>query len=192
VAETERDALFQVLDALEALQIPYMVVGSFASTFWGRPRTTHDADLVVEITGEKVAKLARLLAPHFYAPLFVIEDAVRKRGPFNLIHLDYAFKVDLWLLKDSPYDAESFRRRLMGVMFGREVWVSSPEDVILSKLLWYRAAPALERQFQDVLGVYESQEPYLEQDYLDRWAAALGIADLLERVKQEVARPPDK
>ena len=190
MAETERDALFQVLDALEALQIPYMVVGSFASTFWGRPRATHDADLVVEITGEEVAELARLLAPHFYAPPFVIEDAVRKRGQFNLIHLDYAFKVDLWLLKDSPYDAVCFERRLPGVMFEREVWVSSPEDVILSKLLWYRAALALEQQFQDVLGVYEIQEPYLEQDYLDRWARALGIADLLDRVKQEAAHPP--
>jgi hypothetical protein len=62
VAETERDALFHVLDALEALQIPYMVVGSFASTFWGRPRTTHDADLVVEMTGEKVAESSPILA----------------------------------------------------------------------------------------------------------------------------------
>ena len=55
-------------------------------------------------------------------------------------------------------------------MFDREVWVSSPEDVILSKLLWYRAAPVLDRQFQDVLEVYEIQEPYLEHDYLERWA----------------------
>ena len=116
MAETERDALFQVLDALEALAIPYMVVGSFASTFWGRPRMTHDADLVVESTGEKVAELARLLAPHFYAPLFVIEDAVRKRGQFNLIHLECAFKVDLWLRRGSPHDAVSFERRLLGVM----------------------------------------------------------------------------
>jgi hypothetical protein len=192
MAETERDALFQVLDALDALQIPYMVVGSFASTFWGRPRMTHDADLVVEITVEKAAGLARLLAPHFYAPLFVIEDAVRKRGQFNAIHLDYAFKVDLWLLKDSPYDAACFERRLPGVIFGREVWVSSPEDVILSKLLWYRAAPVLNRQFQDVIEVYEIQAPHLEHDYLNRWANVLGLADLLERVKEEAAHPPDE
>lgn len=191
MAQTERDALFQVLDALEALDIPYMVVGSFASTFWGRPRMTHDADLVVEIAGAKIADLARLLAPHFYAPLFVIEDAVRKRGQFNLIHLDCAFKVDLWLRKGSPYDAASFERRLLGIVFDREVWISSPEDVILSKLLWYRAAPVLDRQFQDVLEVYEIQEPYLEHNYLERWAYTLGIADLLERVKQESARPPD-
>lgn len=190
MANTERDALFQVLDALEALEIPYMVVGSFASTYWGRPRMTHDADLVVEITGEKIANLAQLLSPHFYAPRFVIEDAVRKRGQFNLIHLDCAFKIDLWLLKGSAYDAVCFERRLLGVMFDREVWVSSPEDVILSKLLWYRAAPVLERQIQDVLEVYEIQEPYLEHDYLERWAQTLGIADLLVRVKQEAARPP--
>jgi hypothetical protein len=181
-----------VIDALDALSIPYMVVGSFASTFWGRPRMTHDADLVAEITAEKVTELARLLAPHFYAPQFVIEDAVRKRGQFNAIHLEYAFKVDLWLLKDSPYDAACFERRLLGVIFGREVWVSSPEDVILSKLLWYRAAPVLDRQLQDVIEVYEIQEPYLEQDYLHGWASALGIADLLGRVKREAARPPDE
>ena len=102
MAETERDALFQALDALEALQIPYMVVGSFASTFWGRPRMTHDADLVVELPLAKVTELALLLAPHFYAPAFVIEDAVRKRGQFNLIHLDCAFKIDLWLRKTRP------------------------------------------------------------------------------------------
>jgi hypothetical protein len=191
VAETERDALFQALDALEALQIPYMVVGSFASTFWGRPRMTHDADLVVEIAAEKVAELARLLAPHFYAPTFVIEDAVSKRGQCNLIHLGCAFKIDLWLLKDSPYHTASFERRLLGIVFGREVWVSSPEDVILSKLLWYQAAPALDRQFQDVLEVYEIQEPYLEHDYLDRWARSLGIVDLLERVRQQAVLPPD-
>ena len=191
MAATERDALFQALDALEALQIPYMVVGSFASTFWGRPRMTHDADLVVELPLEKVTELARLLAPHFYAPAFVIEDAVSKRGQFNLIHLDCAFKIDLWLRKDSPYTAAAFERRLLGSVFGREVWVSSPEDVILSKLLWYRAAPVLDRQLQDVLEVYEIQEPYLEHDYLDRWARSLGIADLLERVRQQAALPPE-
>lgn len=191
MADTERDALFQVLDALEALKIPYMVVGSFASTYWGRPRLTHDVDLVVEVTGDQVAELARLLTPHFYAPRFVIEDAVRKRGQFNLIHLDIAFKVDLWLLKGSPYDAACFERRLLGVMFDREVWVSSPEDVILSKLLWYRAAPVLERQFQDVLEVYEIQETYLDHNYLNQWAHTLGIADLLERVRQEAVHPPD-
>jgi hypothetical protein len=64
--------------------------------------------------------------------------------------------------------------------------------VILGKLWWYRAAPAPARQFQDVVEVYEIQEPYLEHDYLDRWASVSGIVDLLERVKREAACPPDE
>jgi hypothetical protein len=64
--------------------------------------------------------------------------------------------------------------------------------VTLGKLRWHRAAPALARRFQDVLEVYEIQEPYLEHDYLDRWARALGIGDLLDRVRREAARPPNQ
>lgn len=57
----QRDVLFEVLDALDALNIPYMIVGSFASNYWGRPRATHDADLVIEIPPRKAAGLASLL-----------------------------------------------------------------------------------------------------------------------------------
>jgi len=115
---------------------------------------SHDANLVVEITGEKVAELARLL-------------------------------------RSSPYAATCFDRRLLGIMFEHGVWVSSPEDVILGKLLWYRAASVLDRQFQDVLEVYEIQKPYLEHNYLERWAHTLGSADLLERVRREADHPPN-
>ena len=191
MSSAERDALFRVLDALETLEIPYMVVGSFASTFWGRPRTTHDADLVVQIPQGKGRELARLLAPDFYAPEFVIEEAVLKRDQFNVIHREQAFKVDLWLLKDVAYDRERFRRRLLGLLFDREVWITSPEDVILSKLQWYQMASGSDRQFQDVLEVYEIQESFLEHNYLDRWARSLGLLGLLEQVRQRAARPPE-
>jgi hypothetical protein len=36
--------------ALEAASIPYMVVGSFASTAHGKPRTTQDLDIVIDPT----------------------------------------------------------------------------------------------------------------------------------------------
>ncbi len=90
-----RDVLLKVLDALEALNIPYMIVGSFASTFWGRPRTTHDADLVIEIAPDEASGLASLLSDEFYAPDFVIKEAVERRDHFNVIHMEHPFKVDL-------------------------------------------------------------------------------------------------
>lgn len=190
MALTEQDVLFQVLDALDALAIPYMIVGSFASTYWGRPRTTHDADLLVEIPQTRVKDLAEKLAPNFYAPELVIEEAVHSREQFNAIHLDFPFKVDFWLRKDTAYDRERFGRRVEGTMFGRRVWVTRGEDIVLSKLQWYRLSSVSQRQLQDAAEVYEIQETALDQNYLNCWATRLGVADLLADIRRRAARPP--
>lgn len=188
----QREVLFQVLDALEALNIPYMIVGSFASNYWGRPRMTHDVDLVIEIAPGQAMSLSQLLAGKFYAPDFVIQEAVEKRSHFNVIHMEQAFKVDLWIRQNTPYDQERFRRRLQGTMFDRSVWIMSAEDTILSKLSWYKISPVLDRQLQDALEVYEIQSSELDQAYLDRWAVTLGITDLLAQIREQAACPPDE
>jgi len=48
---TADEALVAVLDALDAAGIPFMLVGSLASNFHGIPRSTRDADFVVELAG---------------------------------------------------------------------------------------------------------------------------------------------
>lgn len=93
--------------------------------------------------------------------------------------------MDFWIRKEEPFAEESFRRRQRIPMFGREVCISSPEDTILSKLLWYRMSPVLERQIQDAVEIYETQYPGLDEACLDRWAAHLGLRDLLARVRSE-------
>jgi len=186
------EILLFVIDQLERLEIPYMLVGSFASNYWGRPRFTHDADMIVEIPAGKAASLASALETGFYAPSFAIEEAIAKRSHFNVIHLEQSFKVDFWVRRDEPYAREDFQRRRLVTMFGHPVWVNSPEDTILNKLRWYKISPVLDRQLQDALEVYEIQEPDLNQDYLDRWAVRLGVTDLLARIRAEAARPPDE
>lgn len=175
--------LTSVLDALNSLDITYMIVGSYASTYWGRPRMTHDADLVVELNEHQAMGLAQRLAAEFYAPDFVIQEAVERGDHFNAIHLKTSFKIDFWLRKQTPYERTRFDRRLQGTMFGRSVWLTSAEDIILSKLLWYKMSPMLERQFQDVLEVYEIQLQDLDVDYLEHWAEQLEILDLLDRIR---------
>ena len=187
----QRDVLHRVLDALQALDIPYMIVGSFASTYWGRPRTTHDADLLVEMPVAKAPLLARALQTEFYAPEFALSEAAQQRSHANVIHLQYPFKVDLWMVQEDDYDRERFGRRRSATMFERQVWVSSPEDIILSKLRWYQMSPVLQRQLQDAVEVYEIQESDLDQAYLDRWAEHLRVTDLLREVREQAARPPN-
>jgi len=46
---TIEEALRAVVEALEAVDTPYMVVGSFSTNFYGKRRPTKDADLVIEL-----------------------------------------------------------------------------------------------------------------------------------------------
>ncbi|MCB0061926.1 MAG: hypothetical protein KDE19_07420, partial [Caldilineaceae bacterium] len=109
---------------------------------------------------------------------------------FNVIHFQTGFKVDFWVRKNTDYEQTCFQRRFQGTMFGRPVWLTSAEDIILSKLAWYQLSPVLDRQLQDVLEVYEIQEHELDQKYLNYWATTLGVFDLLEQIRQQGAQQP--
>ncbi len=183
----QRDILLQVVEHLEDLGIPYMVVGSFASSYWGRPRFTHDADMVVEVSFEKAPVLAHALETQFYAPAFAIQEAAQEHSHFNIIHLEHAFKVDFWVKKDEEFARLSFARRRQVTMFERQVFISSAEDTILSKLQWYKTSPVLEQQLRDALEVYEIQQPNIDEAYLNHWSATLTVSDLLARIRAEAA-----
>jgi len=143
---------------------------------------THDADLVVELQPHHAAGLSQKLSQDFYAPDFVIEDAIERGDHFNAIHSDTSFKIDFWIRKQNLYEEVCFSRRQLRTMFGRQVWLTSAEDIILSKLLWYKMSPVQDRQIQDVLEVYEIQMKDLDMAYLNEWATELEINDLLERI----------
>ncbi|HEY72928.1 MAG: hypothetical protein DRJ03_15670 [Chloroflexi bacterium] len=100
---TQSQVLLFVIEQLERLDIPYMLVGSFASNYWGRPRFTHDADIIIEIPTGKAAPLASALEANFYAPEFVIEEAIAKRSHFNVIHLEQSFKLESGKFSECPH-----------------------------------------------------------------------------------------
>jgi hypothetical protein len=63
---------------------------------------------------------------------------------------------------------------------------ASAEDVILQKLSWFRDGGGVsERQWLDAVGVLRVQAARLESAYLRRWAAHLGVTDLLESAVRE-------
>ena len=75
---------------------------------------------------------------------------------------------------------------------GQPILFHTAEDTVLFKLRWYRLAHgALDQQWRDVLGVLRVQAGKLDQAYLDRWAADLGVTDLLARARLESLPPED-
>lgn len=178
-----------VADALEALGVPYAIGGSFASAVHGVMRATMDADLVADLRPEHAEPLAQTLGDAFYADAEMIRDAIRRHGSFNLIHLDTMFKVDVFVAKPRAFDRSQLARRQLHLLSEdpeRRAYVTSAEDIVLSKLEWYRmGGETSDRQWRDVLGVLKVQGDRLDRVYLRRMAAELDVADLLEQAFEE-------
>ena len=120
-----------------------------------------------------------------------VRQAIRTHHTFNVIYTLTGFKVDLFIAKPRPYDRVLLARRQAGMLpasSGPPVQIVSAEDVILLKLEWYRLGEeSSQTQWNDILGVFDRQGRALDQAYLDAWAEALGVADLLQRARQEHA-----
>lgn len=139
-----RDAALALFEALDQLGIQYAVGGSFASSYHGIARATQDMDLVVELPANRVRDLYRAVTPHFYADEETMLDAIRRGLSFNLIHLDSGFKFDLFVAGRHPLGPDQIlhRRRVSTALLGGDplaVNMVSAEDIVLVKLLWYRA-----------------------------------------------------
>jgi hypothetical protein len=191
---TQRDELVAVepvADALESLGIEFYVGGSVASSAYGVSRSTADVDLVAAIGLEHVDALVARLEASYYVEATQIAQAIRSRTSFNVLHLETMYKVDVFVMKDRPFDQEARRRtRSMSLAedSDRLFAIASPEDTILSKLEWYReGGEQSERQWMDVAGVIRVQRDTLDRAYLASWAERLGVTDLLQRALAETS-----
>lgn len=174
----QQELLAKVVEALDAAGIEHMVTGSFASTFHGEPRMTRDIDVVIDPDVSTIA----LFVEQFDPNTFYVDDAVsatERRGMFNVIDVTTGWKVDLIIRKDRTFSEVEFSRRLPVRIADVATYVSSAEDTILSKLEW-SAKSGSERQLRDVVSVIQVQRATLDFDYIDHWAAELGVADLLQ------------
>ena len=174
-------ALARIVASLDAAGIPHMVAGSFASTFHGEPRTTHDVDVVIDPSRDALDRFVRSLdRGAFYVSAEAVAEAWRRRGLFNVIDLASGWKIDLILRKDRPFSRSEFARRAPARILDVDVFVATAEDTVLAKLEWARLGES-ERQIRDVIGVIELCGEHLDRRYVERWARELGVEELWER-----------
>ena len=183
-------AIRRFIPVLDELEIDYYIGGSIASIVYGRARTTRDVDFVITIDPSMTENFVERLQQQFYADIVAAARSVSTGECFNVLDLETIFQVDVFTPFDSPWNASQMaRRQIHQLGFGGdsvEVFLASPEDVLLHKLLWYRLGNEVSRlQWEDALGVLEVQGKRLDDEYLDRWAPALDLRDLLDRARSK-------
>jgi hypothetical protein len=160
-----------------------------ASSLHGIYRATADADFVADVQPRHAEPLASLLRPAFYADERAIRVATETKGSFNVIHLDTMLKVDIFTMKQGPFERSQMSRRVAGQTASEprtSFFIASPEDTVLAKLDWYRLGGGVsDRQWNDVLGVLKVQGPALDRAYLVEWAKNLGLSELLRRAMDD-------
>ena len=173
-----QQAFFEhVVRALEAEGIPYMVTGSVAAMVYGEPRLTNDMDIVLVLAPRHIQPLLDAFASdEYYAPpREVILDEIRHRGQFNVINVASGSKVDFILCKYTEFAKEEFsRRQRVQLTANTESESATPEDVILSKLAYYRLSGS-RKHLEDIAGILRVSAPGLDFDHIESWARRLGL-----------------
>lgn len=168
------------LRALNSAGAEYMLTGSYASNLYGVVRSTFDADIVLRLGPGLLERLGRALEG-FYLDANTEAGVGEAGGAFNAIHRGSGLKVDFYVLGSDDFARASFGRRRRHELWGEAVWVISPEDLVLAKLLWAKQGGSA-RQVEDARGIRRVQGDALDRDYLKDWAQRLLVRDSLEAI----------
>lgn len=170
-----QDVFQRLAVTLDRAGIAYMVTGSFASAYHGVPRATQDIDIVIEAAPDQLRTLIDLLPENeYYVDADAAMSARSHESLFNIVDLATGWKIDLIVRKSRPFSEEEFRRRRKINMSGVEVFVASAEDVIISKLEWSKLSQS-SRQIEDAAAILRMRWESLDQTYLQKWIATLGL-----------------
>ena len=173
--------VFQVIDSLDQLDIPYMLVGSYSSNIYGVVRATQDADFVLELGDRSLSSVMRRLGPDFYLDPQMSFETVTATQRYNILHKKSGFKIELFMLSDDPHDKARFARRANVTFAGHAVSLPTPEDVIIMKLRWSKGGNR-RKDVEDVENVIAVQGDVLDLPYIRQWADQHDTRELFEKL----------
>lgn len=184
------DILRHAVDALERMNTPYLVVGSFASIAYGESRFTQDIDIIAAFQLKHVDELLRAFPPDdFYLSETAIRDAIRTSSQFNVIHPSSGNKLDFILPRaDEWATVRMARGRPVRLLPDRDVMTAAPEDVILGKL-WCFSEGCGDRHLRDIAGILRVTGDGVNRAEVERWASKLGYLEIWQQIVAKVDAP---
>ena len=185
---SSEDAVAAVVDALEACQIEYMIVGAFSANAYSIGRSTKDADFVVSLQGVQLPALMQRLGPDFRLDPQLQFETLTGSVRNVMRYLPTKFEIELFRLnRKDEHHLERFQRRRRQLLraINRDVWIPTAEDVVIQKLRWQRR-----KDLDDVVHVLAASGAGMDWDYLNSWTQKHGTHSLLQDLMKEAAIVP--
>jgi hypothetical protein len=166
-------AFFQkITDVLNESKIPYMLSGSVAMSIYIVPRATRDFDFIIHLEPKNIEQFIQHFKDGYYCDKDAIQDAVNRRSMFNIIDHASGFKADFVVLKDEAFRQEEFNRRKKVDFFDKAIYVVSPEDLLISKLIWIQDFQS-PQQMEDIKNLAAIDQ--LDWPYIKKWISKLKL-----------------
>ena len=126
--------------------------------------------------------------PDFYVSDDAVRDAVATRFQFNILHVPTGLKIDVMLPGTDAFDVARFDRvRRAETGEGLMANYSSPEDIIIKKLEFYREGGS-DKHLSDIAGVVKISGEKLDYPFIAKQVVKLGLheiwASVLKRVRE--------
>ena len=170
----EIETLIKIAIVLDGLKIPYYVSGGYAVSIYGRPRFTADLDMIIKMSlsqsGDFAKRMAKLF-PTGYIDKDQIDNALKNYGEFNVIDPETGLKIDFFIAQKGDFEEECFKKA-KSKNVGYKVKFTSPENLIISKLIWYKDSGST-RHLEDVESVLSNSNT--DKKYLNSWVEKLGL-----------------
>ena len=184
----QADVFAFAVEVLERLKIPYMVVGSAASSIYGEPRMTQDIDLVIDPTPRHLDEFCAAFDPReFYLSRDAAHDALRTRTQFNIIHPASGNKIDVMISGNDAWGRSQLaRRRRVALLPAVEAVAAAPDDVIIAKMLYYHEGGS-EKHLRDIAGILKVSGSDVDRQYVQRWADELGLSAIWDAILRRIS-----
>ena len=163
-------------DRLEAAGIPYALGGALAYAYWGVARGTHDVDLNLFISADRLAEVLDVLIA---AGLTIEREAAIRSAETRGDAQGYIGDVPVDLFVNSiPLHTEAAKRTVRVELFNSPLNILSAEDLVTLKMLFFRG-----KDIVDIERVLVLQGERLDRHYIRRWLVAL-VEEDDERVQK--------
>lgn len=162
--------------------IPFAVVGGFAVSTWGQPRTTSDVDVLLHLAHERdvPALVAALSAEGLSASPRDVLDTMREGGHVTIFDEATSFHVDAKITR-TPQERAQIADAVEVPFHGDRLRVVRAEDTIAYKLLY-----GTDQDVKDARGILVRQEGRLDAARLEAQAARLGVLARLRDVERDI------